>query len=274
MGRKHPTGTYWTEDPEHEDVIRMELRTRKGRLFANCWEQGPFSEENWGFTPCFELTDSDCTDGRKTYFAAWESDEYSIHSLIVVRGTRMRVQWVGLFPDGLGFKETLRYRKWDPIAAGDERYDPMRNFQCMWDGSQPGWRLCTCDEPVYFAEFLFSGEGPSDEVITAIANYLEEVGAEVDGDLYQELVGTEGYVISKTFRSEELDALRKFTANHQISLNAVELPAGELAIVNPDGKDIWSLWLLSASLVMKLNNRMLEEGIPVIQRKFPGRNTR
>jgi hypothetical protein len=274
MGRKHPTGRYWTEDPEHEDVIRLELKTRKGRLFANCWEQGPFSEEDWGFTPCFELADSDNTDGRKTYFAAWESDEYSIHCVIVVRGTRMRVQWVGLFPDGLGFKETLRYRKWDPIAAGDERFDPMRNFQCMWDGTQPGWRLCTCDEAVYFAEFVFSEEGPTDEQISAIADHLEEIGADIDGDLHQHLGGVEGYVISNTFRADELEALRKFSADHRISLNALELPAGELAIVNPDGKDIWALWLLSASLVMKLNNRMLEEGIPVVKRKFPDRSIR
>jgi hypothetical protein len=186
----------------------------------------------------------------------------------------MRVQWVGLFPDGLGFKETLKYRKWDPIAAGDERFDPMRNFQCMWDGSQPGWRLCTCDEPVYFAEFVFPEEGPSDEQISAIADYLEEIGADIDGDLHQHLVGVEGYVISKTFRADELEALRKFTADHRISLNAIELPAGDLAIVNPDGKDIWSLWLLSASLVLKLNNRMLEEGIPVVKRKFPDRSIR
>ncbi|MFN7737944.1 MAG: hypothetical protein ACK5O8_17650 [Pirellula sp.] len=273
MGRKHPTGMYWTEDPEHEDVIRLELKTRKGRLFANCWEQGPFFEENWGFTPCFELTDSDSTDGRKSYFAAWESDEYSIHCLIVVRGSRMRVQWIGLFPDGLGFKETLRYRKWDPIAAEDPRYDPLRNFQCMWDGSQPGWRLCTCDEPVYFAEFVFAEEGPTDEQISVIADYLAEIGVESDGDVHQELEGMDGYVIYKTFRAEELEELRKFTAAHRISLNAIELPAGELAIVNPDGKDIWSIWLLSATLVMKLNNRMLEEGIPVVQRKFLDQNT-
>lgn len=259
-------GDFWAVEPQEVGIVRLEFKYKRGRLYMNVWEEGIVNEADWGATPCFKLVDPSAKRGVRTYFASWEADECMIHCMIRLLGDDMSVQWIGLFPDGKGYREASVYTKDASRAADRQRRDPLTKFKNMWDGSEPGWKLCTSDDPMYVVELQFDDEGATDEQIMAIQNWIYRQPEDTDATLTERLRGCTGIPIPTVLNASQLEQVQRLAETHGIGVMIQEIAPGNLSPMNPDGREMIGLWLLDPDIVEVLTRKMLEEGILVIER--------
>jgi hypothetical protein len=260
-------GDFWAIVPQEIGIVRLEFRYKRGRLYMNVWEDNLLKEADWGPTPCFRLVDPTAKRGVRSYFASWEAEDCMIHCLIQLQGDEMQVQWIGLFPDGKGYRELGYFTKDASRVPNSNARDPIAKFKNMWDGSEPGWKLCTCEAPTFVVELQFENEdGATAEQVAVVSEWIHRIDGDTDETMVERLRGCTGIPVPNVLSGEQLESLRQLTVDNNIGMTVQEIPSGHLSPMNPEGREMVGLWLLAPDIVEKLTRKMLEEGIPVVER--------
>lgn len=264
-------GIYWAREPQWNGIQRLEFTYKRGRLMLNVWEQGPQEEIDWGSTPCFRLKDPLLKRGARAYFASWEADDCMIHCMMHLRGYDLAVSWIGLFPDGKGYREFGEFTQ-DPehevVKQGQHTLD---RYKHMWDGNNAnGWKLCTSETPGYVVELQFEHPpGATLAQLRAIAPWVHPALETLNVAWIDSFVTASSIPINAVLTSDQLTSLKQTAAEHDIQLKVREIPSGELSPMDDRGHEVLDMWLRSPELVKSISRKMLEEGIPVVDRPTP-----
>lgn len=266
-------GIYWAREPQWNGIQRLEFTYKRGRLMLNVWEQGPQHEIDWGSTPCFRLKDPLLKRSARAYFASWEADDCMIHCMMHLHGYDLAVSWIGLFPDGKGYREFGEFTQDPEHEVVKQGLHTLDRYKYMWDGNNPhGWKLCTSETPGYVVELQFEHPpGATLEQLHAVAPLIPSgLGLEEPQQPW-----TDGFEnaavmpINAVLTLEQLATLKQTAMKHKIRLKVLEIPSGELSPMDDRGQEVFDLWLRSPELVKSITRKMLEEGIPVVDRPFP-----
>ena len=140
--------------------------------------------------------------------------------------------------------------------------DPVDRSRHLWDGSEPGWKLCYVELIVWGITIQFASSGPSLREIAAMRKLLDEFRDKPASEVLDRLRGVREYQLDHSF--DDTSSRHLVEKATQLSLNAKRQPydrSGYLPI-DPNGG---TLLIERDDLSNQVVKNMLKAGVPVIE---------
>lgn len=138
--------------------------------------------------------------------------------------------------------------------------DPLDQFRTLWDGSEPGWRLCRVERVEWEVTLCFEESGPSNREIAAARELVDEFRDAPSVAVLQLLRGVERFRVDQPFGSIDARRFEERARDAGLNVSVEAVDRGGYLPIDADGN---ALIIEAEQVAEEVVRRMLEAGVAV-----------
>lgn len=255
-------GFYKNVDPNTDCISQLHFYQAETEILVNAWGRCHPEDCEWGPASLFLLDYSDDPEAKTQAFASWGMSH--CHFKLTDRGISCSHFSLHNNTKKSGYRIDLEF-----IPGKTTKFlsdDPLFEYQAMWDGTDPGWKLVRFKNPVYVVEFHFDDSGPSELEFQTLKEYRDNP-FESEEAWWKAMRGCTGTGLPKPISKDRLKGLHALQISRHLDLTIRTISEDDYLYVSPDGN--YGTWRVSAHDHRAVVNRMLECNVEVEIRLEP-----